>query len=154
MTTNFTKASDIAEYLTSVLSTITKDNGYNTDIGLRVFRGKRKIDQTQMPCVVLIEGEDEPGDVDTRLEIKITQDYVIGGYDFCDPDNPNDQGHLIVKDIKKALWNRQVHGVNLGRRVSKFMYKGRDIGPRTDGEPMIFAILYAECVYAETLDDA
>jgi hypothetical protein len=35
--TVFTKGSDIAAYLTTVLAGITKANGYNTDIGLRVF---------------------------------------------------------------------------------------------------------------------
>lgn len=152
--TVFTKGSDIAAYLTTVLAGITKANGYNTDIGLRVFRGRRKIDEHQLPCAVIIEGEDTPGDVDNRLEVRITQRYVIGGYDVCDPDQPNDTAHLILKDIKKALWNREVHGTNLGKRLKSLRYDGKDIGPRTDGEPVVFAVVHAVGVFAETLDDA
>ncbi len=152
--TVFTKGSEIAEYLTQVLAGITKANGYNTDIGMRVFRGRRKIDESHLPCAVIIEGEDEPGDVDNRMEVRITQRYVLGGYDVCDPDQPNDTAHLIIKDIKKAMWNRNTHGTNLGRRVRSFKYDGKDIGPRVDGEPVVFAVVHAKAVFAETLDDA
>lgn len=155
MTTVLNKGSEIAEYLTEVLSQITRANGYHTDIGQRVLRGRRKIDDSYLPCVVIIEGEDKTtGEADSRMEIAVDQDYVFGGYAHCDPDNPNDVGHLIVKDIKKALWNRAVHSGNLGRRVRTFKYMGKDIGPRADGEPMVFAVVHAQARFAEALDDA
>jgi hypothetical protein len=72
----------------------------------------------------------------------------------ADPDQPNDTAHLILKDIKKALWNREVHGTNLGKRFKSLRYDGKDIGPRTDGEPVVFAVVHAVGVFAETLDDA
>lgn len=153
--TPLNKSSAIGEFLTIVAQQITQANGYHTDIGLRVFRGRRKIDESHLPCLVIIEGEDRPTkNADSRMEVPIEQDYVIGAYDFCDPDNPNDKGHLIIKDIKKALWNRNGMGGNLGKRVHRFEYKGKDIGPRADGEPMVFAIVHAQALFAETLDDA
>lgn len=151
MTTPFTKASDIAEYLTGLIQTIKTADGFNTDIGLTVFRGKRKIDDDLVPCAVLIEGEDRVGDNVGREEIKITQSYVLGGYVKCDPDNPNDAAHLIIKDLKKVLFSQ---GPRMGGRVRAISYTGRDIGPRSDGIPIVFAVIHIDIEFAETLADA
>lgn len=149
--TTLTKASDIAEYVTGLLAGITKANGFNTDIGLSVYRGRRKIDDDLVPCAVIIEGEDAPGDNVGREEIKVTQDYVLGGYVNCDPDNPNDAAHLVIKDIKKVMFGQ---GPRLGGRVRAVNYRGRDIGPRADGVPIVFAVVQISIEFAETLSDA
>ena len=49
----FKKASDIAEYLTTVLQSIRTTDGYNTDIGETVFRGRLKHDEDRVPYSVL-----------------------------------------------------------------------------------------------------
>ena len=151
MSTPFTKASDIAEYLTTLLAGVTIANGYHTDIGLRVFRGKRSKVEEQIPCAVLIEGEDHPGESAGRESIKIVQDYVVGGYVACDPDNPNDAAHLVLKDIKKVLFQQ---GPRMGNRVTNITYVGRDIGPRPDGVSIVFAVVHISITFAETLADA
>ena len=151
MSTPFTKASDIAEYLTTLLVGVTIANGYHTDIGLRVFRGKRSKVEEQIPCAVLIEGEDHPGESAGRESIKIVQDYVVGGYVACDPDNPNDAAHLVLKDIKKVLFQQ---GPRMGNRVTNISYSGRDIGPRPDGVAIVFAVVHISITFAETLADA
>ena len=44
MTHPFTHADEIAAYLSTVMSGITKANGFHTDIGIeRVFRGRKKM---------------------------------------------------------------------------------------------------------------
>ena len=151
MTTPFTKSSDIAGYLTTLLSGITVANGYHTNIGLRVFRGKRSKVEEQVPCAIIIEGEDRPGESAGREAIKITQDYVCGGYVECDPDNPNDAAHLVLKDIKRALFK---DGARMGGRVANITYAGRDIGPRSDGVAIVFAVVHFNVTFAETLADA
>ena len=151
MITPFTKASDIAEYLTTLLSDITVLNGYNTNIGHRVFRGKRSKVEEQVPCAIILEGEDHPGESAGREAIKIVQDYVVVGYVKCDPDNPNDAAHLIIKDLKKALFSQ---GARMGNRVTNITYTGRDIGPRPDSFPIVFAVVHFAITFAETLADA
>ncbi len=151
MTTPFTKASDIAEYLTTLIQTIKIADGFNTDIGLTVFRGRKKIDDDMVPCGVIIEGEDRPGDNAGRESIKITQSYVLGGYVKCDPDNPNDDAHLVIKDLKKVLFGQ---GPRMGNRVAAIRYQGRDIGPRADGVAIVFAVINVDIEFAETLADA
>lgn len=157
MTEVFKKAADIAGHLSGLLAEIQVANGYNTDIGLAVYRGRRKIDDEMVPCSVLIEGDDKPGDNVGREEVKITQSYVLGGYVTCDPDQPNDAAHLVLKDIKKALFRKRTlpnGSLNFDGRVRKVEYKGRDIGPRADGKPIVFAVVFIDVEFAETLADA
>lgn len=145
------KASDIALELTDRLETITVAGGFNTDIGVKVMRGRRRIDDHQVPCVVIVEGADSitpaPGRVSTS---EIKQRYILVGYSPCDAINPNDAGHLVIKDIKTAIFS---DGVTLGGKVRRVEYKGRDIGPRGDGVNIVCATVEIEVSFAENLQD-
>jgi hypothetical protein len=151
--TTLTKASDIAEYLTGLLAQIKVADGYHTDIGLNVYRGRRKIDDDLVPCAVIIEGDDRPGDNTGREEIRIDQSYVFAGYVTCDADNPNDEAHLVIKDLKRVIFGNG-NKTNLGGRVRSVSYEGRDIGPRSDGKAIVMAVIYVDVTFAETLADA
>lgn len=158
----FTRARDIALHLTGLLSGISVANGYETDIGLRVYRGKRKIDDSHVPCAALIEGEDKPGGTQGAASQQITQSYVLGGYAECDPDHPNDRAHQIIADIKKAIFTvvdptraETISGsTTLGGRVKSVTYMGRDIGPRADGVAIVFAVVHIDIVFVEQLTAA
>lgn len=138
----------IGLYLFSLLEGITKANGYETDIGVLGFRGRRAIADDQPPCFSLIEGEDFPGDKVGREEVKVTINYAAVGYDKCDPDYPNDKAQAIVRDIKKALW---AQGPRMGGRVHSLAYNGRDIGPRPDGVALVMAVVHFSVSVAENL---
>ena len=157
----FKKSSDIAEYLTEVLGTIKVANGYNTDIGATVYRGRLKHDEDRVPYAVLIEGEDRPQENDGgRLDVTLEQDFVLGAYVFCNADNPNDAAHDAIADIKKAVFSsdlarRPVAGARGGNgRVAKLSYRGKDIGPRADGKNIVFAVVHISVTFAEDLLDA
>lgn len=159
----FTRARDVAAHITTLLSGISKDNGYETDIGVaRVFRGKRKVDDSQVPCAVILEGEDRPGATQGAASQQITQSYVLGGYAACDPDHPNDTAHKIIADIKKAVFGlhnptraEEINGTTtFGGRVKSVTYRGRDIGPRTDGVAIVFAVVHIDVVFVEQLNAA
>ena len=162
MSKTLTRARDIALHITDLMAGITKANGYETDIGVHVFRGKRKIDDTHVPCGVIIEGEDKPGGEQGRGSQQVTQSYVLGGYAECDPDHPNDTAHKIISDIKKAVFTNtdatraeQINGTtSFGGQVKSVTYRGRDIGPRTDGVPIVFAVVHIDVVFAEQLTAA
>lgn len=151
--TVFTKASDIAEHLTTLMEQIKIVDGYHTDVGLKIFRGRRKVDDDMVPCGVIIEGDDRPGDNTSREEIRIDQSYVLGGYVPCDPDNPNDAAHLLLKDLKRVVFGNG-NKTNLGGRVRAVTYQGRDIGPRADGKAIVMAVIFIDVTFAETLADA
>ena len=150
----FVKSSQIAAYLKTALSQIRVANGYETDIGRKVLDGRRKTDETYVPYCVLIEAEDRPTPASPHgTEHAIEQDYVFGAYVECDPDHPNDAARAVIRDIKRALWGGD-NGTNLGWQVQRFKYQGRDIGPRLDGEPVVFAVVHATAVYVEDIADA
>lgn len=158
----FTRARDIALHLTELLAGITEANGYETNIGAHVYRGKRKIDDSHVPCAVLLEGEDKPGGTQGAASQQVTQSYVLGGYAPCNADQPNDTAHQIIADIKKAVFSIQnptraeeISGsTTFGGRVKSVVYRGRDIGPRTDGVAIVFAVVHIDVVFVEQLTAA
>ena len=150
MSTIFSKASEVAAELATRLSTITIANGFETDIGLKLFRGRRNIDDQAVPCAMLIEGNDQVSSRAGRTNTyEIVQGYVLGGYVPCDPDNPNDAAHALLRDLKKAVFKDE----NLGRKVKKVNYTGRDIGPRTDGVAIVMAIIEITVEYVEDVSN-
>lgn len=152
MTSQYQKAEDIAKLIEARMQQITVAGGYETDIGTRVLRGARKVDDSWVPCSVIIEGNDKPEQSPSLKSavVKIEQNYVLGGYTQCDPQNPNDAAHKIIRDLKKAMF---ADGANLAEKVVKIEYKGRDIGPRTDGVAIVFAIIELTVTYVEKLSE-
>lgn len=157
-------AHDIAVKLTERITTIRKANGFNTDIGLNVFRGKRQFDEAELPGVTLIEGTDRVEQNGTRNQVKLQQQYVFEGHDTLpesDPDspdtnnllkNPNDHAHLILADLKKAIFQPADRaGEVLGGLVKSITYKGRLIGQREPGIPAVFASVEIAVEYVENL---
>ncbi|MQR02326.1 hypothetical protein [Glaciimonas soli] len=149
--TIYSKASDIAIELSNRLASITIVNGYHTDIGKAVFRGRRKIDDHHIPCAILIEGDDTPTDTPGRLtDVAINQRYILGGYAACDPYHPNDRAHDILKDIKRAVFKEDA---KLSGKVRRVTYRGRDIGPRMDGAAIVFTVIEIDVQFVENLTD-
>lgn len=156
--TTFTQASQIAEFLTERMQDITIENGYLTDIGRNQHRGRLRADNDEVPYSVLLEGEDAPGGNAGRDSLMIEQDYLLGGYTACDPLNPNDAAHKILKDLKRCVFDvpaedgRMLGGLyTLGGRVKKVNYLNRKIGPRADGNAVVFAMIFISVEFAETL---
>jgi hypothetical protein len=140
------KASTIAQTLATIIGTIRTANGYATDIGAQVFRGKRKLDESDPPCSTIFEGEDME-QAQQGPAVRLRQRYVVEGVSTCDPDNPNDAAHAIIADIKKAVWrNDEPFGVGVEVR-----YAGRSIGTREVGSTLIAAAIELEIVFAENL---
>ena len=149
------KPKDIAIVLTNILKQITTANGYNTDIGHRVFRGRLKLDDDKIPCVVIGEEDDQVTDrVNYGKNVSITQGFVIDAYVRCDPDNPNDAAHDVIEDLKKALFTGQSNANPAGAlapHVRTLKYIRRHIGPRPEGADFVLGSITIETAYVETL---
>lgn len=145
------KANDIALELASRLADISVANGYNTDCGLRVFRGRRALDDSRFPCIVLHEGADVRDDSRPALAAAlVTQKFIVEAHLFCDPDNPNDAAHDAIADIKRAVFSRDLRMAN---KVQKLQYDGRVIQPRDDGMNFVSAQVAVSATYSENLSD-
>lgn len=144
-------AKTLAATLTARFATITVANGYLTDIGLRGFRGKLLLDETQVPCFVIREGDDAVQE-QTRTKARILQRYAVEGHDVCDPDNPNDKAHDILRDIKACMFSPSADRT-FGGVVRNVFYRGRVIGPRDDGIAFVSASVEFDLEFAEELTD-
>lgn len=140
-------ASEIALAIHDRLTQITVANGYLTDAGLRVFRGRRTLDERDVPCIVLMEDIDEVQDAKMNL-VKLHQRYVVEAHSTCDPNNPNDKAHELLTDLKKAVF---AGDKTFGGKVRNLFYRTRRIGPREDGSALVFASVTFDAEFSEDL---
>lgn len=147
--TTLNTASEIASELALRMASVTKANGYFTDAGTRILRGRRHIDDSKVPCIVIAEGLDQVTQHPSRLtQAEIFQTYMLIAYHECHPDHPNDKAHELLKDLKRAVFG---DGITLGGKVRRVEYKGRDIGPRSDGVGIVCASIEIEVKFIEDL---
>lgn len=146
---NYNTAAAVSAEIHTRLQGIRLANGSETDIGRDILLGRRKIDDDRPPCIVLLEGADDPRDQPGRVpSVLIAQSYVIDGYDVCNPDHPNLQAHAIIRDLKRAIFAKDT---TLGGAVRLVTYLGRDIGPRADGVALVQARILINVEYVEDL---
>lgn len=143
------KAEQLALALSASAGQISVANGYQTDIGLRVFRGKRRLAESDIPCVVLVEDDDE-GKSTSVKNCQISARYLLEGHMACDPDHPNDTGHKIVADLKRAVFSGDL---SFEKQAIACRYHGRVIDPRTDGLSLIAAHIEIEIEFVEDLSN-
>lgn len=154
MTISLHSAEAVGLELATRLATRTIALGAETDLGLSVFRGRKVIDDDQVPCVAIIEGSDEIDEADQGrgTEARIRQQFVLLAYVPCDPLNPNDAAHAAIRDMKRAVFCTGVVGDRtMGGLVRRVRYRGRDIGPRGDGAAFVVAALEISAEFSEDL---
>jgi len=97
----------VQKALTAALQEITVANGYSTDLGANVFRGRLIYGAGDpLPMISILE---EPIAEDTSLSPGIgsgdISPYVlmVQGFVEDDKDNPTDPAHWLLADVKRAL---------------------------------------------------
>lgn len=140
------KAAQIAAALAARLAQVTTTGGYETDVGLTVYRGRRNTEPG--PHITLYEGEDTAKEQSLKAVVHLTQVYVAEAVDTCDPDNPNDRAHQILSDLKRAVFGSDQ---TLGGLVKTIEYRGRLIGTREEGQDYCFASIRFAVEYVEDL---
>ncbi len=147
------KASELAAAVFARVSSITIANGYSTDIGLKVYRGKKTADAVEAPLAFIVEGDDDALD-QKGIEARVKIQYAIEGHTACDPENPNDAVHAIVADLKRAIFGGDrtyggiVRGNNGGNSIE---YKGRVVGEREEGASIVGAAILVSFEIMENL---
>jgi hypothetical protein len=147
------KAKQLAQALSDRLATISVANGYLTDIGTTVMRGKLDFDEKELPCIVIVEGDDEvldERDTDARVNIP----FQIEGHDIGDPTNPNDKIHDILADLKRAIFGTDTTFgglIRASRGTPGLHYRGRIIYKRDAGTANVAAGIRIDCEITENL---
>ena len=149
-------ANDFAVEISNRMAAVSITNGFDTDIGLRVFRGRRRLDENQLPCAVLIERPDA-ATKQSLGKVKVTRKYVLEGHAACEPDNPNDAGHKIISDLKRAIFtgNITIDGrlTANGQKAFLLEYEGSSIAPREDGISVVSANIEVSIEFVEDLSN-
>lgn len=146
-------AKQILAALDTRLKTILIASGYNTDAGLRVYRGRKSFDwgdPAQFPAISVFD----PSDVceakhEERNDIALA--VHVEAHGFADAANPTDLAHDLVADIKTALFKPDQ---TLGGLVASIEYKGRDIQlPEEDAGSVVSVRVVADIKYPELYGD-
>lgn len=148
--TTYLTAGQVSAELKTRLQGILLANACETNIGRDVMMGRRKMPgDDQPPCIQVVEGLDDIQDQPGRIPlVLVAQDYHIDGFDACDPDNPNDKAHAMIRDIKRAVF---AGGTTWDGAVKSVAYRGRDIGPRPDGVALVQVRVIITVTYVEDL---
>lgn len=140
------KAAQIATALAARLTQVRTTNGYETNVGQTVYRGRRNVEPSTH--TTLYEGEDTAKEQSLKAVVHLTQVYVAEAVDTCDPNNPNDRAHQILSDLKRAVFGSDQ---TLGGLVKTIEYRGRLIGTREEGQDYCFASIRIAVEYVEDL---
>jgi hypothetical protein len=141
------RANTIAEVLKSRLESVRKANGYYTNAGRRVYRGKRQLPEAD--CATLFESEEDAGNPrgEPYTAVAVAH-FVAEAAVECDPDNPDIAGHKLVADLCRALFGGSP---NLdGLLESPLTYTGRAIQPRVDGQSLVNVQIKLDATYLFT----
>lgn len=86
------------------LESITVANGYSTDAGLRVFRARRSISKTDLPCVVVWAGQEaiENGD-GSHLAYSVVLSIIVDGHVMANQLTTGKTVEGLRADIKRAV---------------------------------------------------
>lgn len=144
-------AESVAAEVKARVAQCTVANGYETDIGTRVFQGRRVIDDDLIPCTVILEADDRVLG-QQGLNVEVDQPFVLYAYVACDPADPNLAAHAALRDLKRAVFTTNGRpSWNWQGKVTQLNYQGKDIGPRTDGASFVLAVLAVGVQYVERL---
>ena len=152
MTPILNTAEAIGEEIARRLALCTQVAGAESNLGAKVYRGRRKVDDTMIPCVSLIEADDKPTQKGTGTSVEVAQHYVMFAYVPCDPSDPNTAAHAAIRDMKRAIFRTGGHAsATWDRAVVRVHYLGRDIGPRADGAAFVVAAIEVSVEFIEDL---
>lgn len=149
----YTNAQEVSDEVAARLAQITIANGYETNIGATIFEGRLDVNDADVPCASMIEGNDTVHTAPGRSALwKVEQRYGLVGYATCDPSRPNAAAHAMLRDLKRAMFKTNGKAdATFGGKALHVEYKGRNIAPRADGAPIVMAILEIAVVFAESL---
>lgn len=133
------KANAVAEALKAMLAMISQTNGFATDAGAFVYRGKIVgQEEVNAPCVTLFEDE---ATVLSQKEktVAVRVPYVAEASGPCDADNPNVMGQTLASDVCRALWPETPNTTlnDLLMDDTGLAYAGHQILPRPPGQASV-----------------
>lgn len=152
--------------LCDLFTQITKDNGFYTDAGKAVYRGRLTFGANEpLPAIALLEPPLQPDPLVQPLGSVVHKqqlDIYVQGFAVDDRNNPTDPAQLLLADIKKVIaleWKRvqnvnfQQPGANLfgvpRRRIQTIDADGGLVRPSDDISSKAYCYLLLRFTLAE-----
>lgn len=130
----------------------TVAQGAETDLGVTIYEGRKRIDDEMIPCAAIIEAPDAPKWSQAGVTYETAQRFIVFAYVPCAALHPNVAARAAVRDMKRALFSADGRpDPTWGRSVRMVRYLGKDIGPRADGASFVVVALEFEVEFAENL---
>lgn len=124
------------------LQAIAVINGYATNAGLRVFHGRRELQQGDLPCIVVFEGEESAGNTPagaveangTTQSMVVRLTLTVEGYVLAQPAAEGPGLSRLKADIKKAALDFDAPSlVDVDGPIGPLSYTGASPLLRADG---------------------
>lgn len=143
---SLTIAEQIIAALKSRAETIFIANGYRTDAGAHVFRGRQSLDVDDLPCVILWPGEmteieRHVGSTRARWELAIVIEAVI----TADPNAPGTLADALCADLMLGLvgeLDETLGGLTTALHIDGLRTDPRDDGGVTEGASLTLRAEY------------
>lgn len=137
------------------LQAITVAGGYLTDAGLRVFHGRRQLDRSDMPCIVVFEGDETAaassgvGEANGQSQsMSVRLPLIVEGYVEAEPTVEGPDLSRIKADIKAAALNFDAPALtDVDGVIGPLTYVGASPLLRADGT----AVEGVQCTFAVRL---
>lgn len=134
------------------LQAVQVANGFNTDAGLRVYRGRRTFDfEGDYPVFSVWSPENTPADNRHNERHDLTLSVVVEGHALADLDNPNDAAQDLLGDIKQALFLAADR--TMGNLVADLRWTAEATEVPEDGGQVVSVRVFAEASYPELYGD-
>jgi hypothetical protein len=139
---SFHSQGEVAAEIKVRLALNTTALGAETDIGRKVYRGKRTIAPSLVPCTSILEGDDQAVPETKRTTYLVTTRYAVLAYVECDDEEPELNAHAAIRDIKRRLFmTNNEPDATLGKKAKEVLYLGKQIAPRADGEKFVLVVV-------------
>ncbi|WP_454752158.1 hypothetical protein [Cupriavidus necator] len=143
------QALDILQAIKGRLATIRVADGYETDIGARVYLGREFGNDEQDP-VPLVSLHDGGGEIKSDMRPhagtnSCARAFVIEAFDTCDTNNPLIKAHALIADIKRAVFkDGGLGGLVMNLRIVGDRALPRGAGAKTVCAQVLGAVEYLE----------
>jgi hypothetical protein len=143
------------------LELIRLENGYLTDAGFNVFRGRRTFAVADLPAISVSDAGETPdgGEASNGASMRMRQRIAIEIHALADQD---DTGLIIGKmkaDVKRCVFTWAPNGgmtdcINgVSKKLGLIVYTGADPTARQDGGESEFVAMNFEATYMEGYGD-
>lgn len=148
---NLQSAASIMDATQQSLEGITKANGYNTDAGREVYRGRETLGEDDpVPALsIFVDGEDHQATRPNCDRRGINLRLSIVGFVRPDPDDALDGMLQMQADIKRALFRMSGELSPLGRLAQNVEYDGTEFLYREEGGVFAAAIVQVSVQFEE-----